>query len=206
MTAIDASITPRYGSTTPPKSARRMLLLLAAVFFLPFIVGTGLFWSGWRPEKFANHGQLLQPPLVLPESGLRDTEGNALPTSRLLGKWLLVKLGHEPCRAACDDELQQMQQVHVALNKEQSRVQRVFIAGDGVSSLAELHGRFPDLQLASLDSTSAGENWPRVFAGAGRELYLVDPLGNVIMRYDDPPDMRGVLKDLERLLKYSWIR
>ena len=206
MNAIDASIPLPNRSDPAPKSARRMLLLLAAIFFLPFIVGTGLFWSGWRPQKFANHGQLLQPPLVLPESGLSDIEGNALPTSRLRGKWLLVKLGHEPCRTACGDELQQMQQVHIALNKEQSRVQRVFIASDASQSLADLHGRFPDLQLARLDSTDSGKNWPRVFTGSGSELYLVDPLGNVIMRYDDPPDMRGVLKDLERLLKYSWIR
>lgn len=192
----------------PPSagSLRRMLLLLAAVFFLPFIVGTGMFWSGWRPEKFANYGQLVQPPLVLPESGLRDADGNALSTSSLHGKWLLVKLGHEPCLAACQDELQKMQHVHIALNKEQSRVQRVFIASDGASPLAELRNRFPDLRLASLDSTGAAENWRRVFDGAGRELYLVDPLGQLIMRYDDPPDMRGVLKDLERLLKYSWIR
>lgn len=206
MNAIDASIRLPHRSDPAPNSARRMLVLLAAVFFLPFIVGTGLFWSGWRPQKFANHGQLLQPPLVLPESGLRDAEGNALPTPRLLGKWLLVKLGREPCHTECQDELQQMQQVHIALNKEQSRVQRVFIASDAAQSLADLHGRFPDMQLARLDSTSAGESWTRVFTGAGRELYLVDPLGNVIMRYDDPPDMRGVLKDLERLLKYSWIR
>jgi len=206
MNAIDASIPLPNRSDPAPKSARRMLLLLAAIFFLPFIVGTGLFWSGWRPQKFANHGQLLQPPFVLPGSGLRDTEGNTLPASRLRGKWLLLKLGHEPCRKACEDELQQMQQVHIALNTEQSRVQRIFIASDAAQSLAELHVRFPDLQLASLDSSGAGENWRRVFTGAGRELYLVDPLGNVIMRYDNPPDMRGVLKDLERLLKYSWIR
>jgi len=206
MTAIDASIPLRHRSNLAPKSARRMLLLLATVFFLPFVIGTGLFWSGWRPQKFANYGQLLQPPPVLPESGLRDAEGNALPTSRLHGKWLLLKLGHEPCRAACEDELQQMQQVHIALNKEQSRVQRVFVASDATQSLAELHARFPDLQLARLDSTDGGKSWPRVLTGAGRELYLVDPLGNAIMRYDDPPDMRGVLKDLERLLKYSWIR
>ena len=206
MNAIDASIPLRHRSNLAPKSARRMLLLLATVFFLPFVIGTGLFWSGWRPQKFANYGQLLQPPPVLPESGLRDAEGNALPTSRLHGKWLLLKLSHEPCRAACEDELQQMQQVHIALNKEQSRVQRVFVASDATQSLAELHARFPDLQLARLDSTDGGKSWPRVLTGAGRELYLVDPLGNAIMRYDDPPDMRGVLKDLERLLKYSWIR
>jgi len=203
MSAIDASVPIQQ---TSPKSARGMLLLLAALFFLPFVVGTGLFWSGWRPEKFANRGELLQPPPMLPEAGLLDAEGQPLPTAELRGKWLLVKLGHEPCQATCQNDLQQMQQVHIALNKEQSRVQRVFIDGAASSSLAEVRRRFPDMSLARFASDRAGEPWRSVLAGAGRELYVVDPLGNVILRYDDPPDMRGVLKDLERLLKYSWIR
>jgi len=188
-----------------------MLLLLAAVFFLPFVVGSGLFWSGWRPTKFANHGELVQPPRVLPDDGLRDADGRALPTAELRGKWLLLRVAHAPCDAVCENDLHQMQQVHVALNKEQSRVRRVLVSvgaatGDEASSLAMLHRRFPDLALARLEPVAEHGAWRDVFSGSGHDIYLVDPLGNVMMRYADPPDLRGVLKDLERLLKYSWIR
>ena len=204
MNAISSTI-------VPPTSARRMLLLLAAVFFLPFAVGTGLFWSGWRPEKFANHGELLQPPRILPDGGLHHPDGNPLPTSELHGKWLLVMSNSEPCRVVCQQDLQQMLQVHMALNKEQSRVQRVFIssdvsARDSASSLAEAQSRFPDLVVGLWDSGAAKKTWQGILESSGRELYVVDPLGNVILRYAAPPDMRGVLKDLERLLKYSWLR
>jgi hypothetical protein len=48
--------------------------------------------------------------------------------------------------------------------------------------------------------------WKSVLEGTGQAIFIVDPLGNVMMRYAAPPDMRGILKDLERLLKYSWIR
>ena len=184
-----------------------MLFLLAAVFILPFAVGSGLFWSGWRPPKFINHGELLQPAIALPESGLLAIDGQALPTAALRGKWLLLRPSTAPCDATCENDLYQMQQLHLALNKEQSRVQRVFLAtGTTGDELASLRTRFPDLVLARPGTEANRASWGRIFSSAGREFYLVDPLGNVMMRYSDPADLRGVLKDLERLLKYSWIR
>lgn len=191
--------------------ARRMLLLLAVVFILPFAIGTGLFWLDWRPEKFGNYGELLQAPRQLPESGLRHADGRPFPSSALRGKWLLVLPVNGPCDSSCQQNLQQMRQVHVALNKEQDRLQRVLI-GSRASDRgddpvwAEMPRRFPDLVLATVSGDAAASDWNRVLGGTGREIYVVDPLGNVMMRYGDPIDMRGVLKDLERLLKYSWIR
>jgi hypothetical protein len=191
--------------------ARRTLLLLAAVFILPFAIGTGLFWLDWRPGKFANYGELLQPPLRLPDSGLRHVDGRPLPTAELHGKWLLVMPVSGQCDSTCQDTLQHLRQVHLALNKEQSRLQQVLIGrrnpdqGDD-AVWAELAQRFPDLVLATTPADAARPDWTRLLGGAGHETYIIDPLGNAIMRYRDPVDKRGVLKDLERLLKYSWIR
>jgi len=189
-------------------SAFPTLSLLAAVFLLPFIIGTGLFWSGWRPGKFINHGELLTPARPLPETGLSHADGRPFPRSELAGKWLLVLPVAGACDTPCLDNLQQMQNVHLALNKEQSRLQRVLISNGGPPP-ADLQSRFPGLVLGRINSTSSdatSEAWHSVLAGRGQTLYVVDPLGNVMMRYTDPGDMRGVLKDLERLLKYSWIR
>ena len=186
---------------TPP--AQFTLWLLAAVFVLPFVVGSGLFWSGWRPGTFVNHGELLQPPRLLPENGLRHADGRPLPRSQLLGKWLLLMPAGQSCDATCARALQQLRQVHIALNKEQSRVQRVFIStGAADPALGKMQQDSPDLLVASTTDIA----WRQALDGNGRTLYLVDPLGNIMMRYGDPADMRGVLKDLERLLKYSWIR
>ncbi len=191
---------------SPNRPARRTLLALVAVFFLPFIVGSGLFWSGWRPERFGNHGELLQTPRVLPESGLRHADGRPLPTSELRGKWLLALPVNAACATACQQQLQQMQQVHIALNKEQTRLRRVLISSVAEPAAADLQGRFPDLVMALAPAAQGGEAWHEVLDGSGQAVYIVDPLGNVMMRYADPGNMRGVLKDLERLLKYSWIR
>lgn len=203
--------TPVTATPASPKAARRMLLLLAAVFVLPFAIGTGLFWSGWRPANTIHHGELLQPVRPLPDSGLLTLDGQDLPTAALRGKWLLLRASAAPCDAACENDLYQMQQLHLALNKEQSRVRRVFLStGEGgrdeAEALAKLHARFSDLVLARPGTDASRAVWEPSINGSGRVLYLVDPLGNVMMRYTDPADLRGVLKDLERLLKYSWIR
>ena len=196
---------------TTPNSSRRTLLLLAALFILPFVIGSGLFWLDWRPEKFGNHGELIQPPRALPAVGLYRADGSPLPTAELLGKWLLVLPVKGSCNASCQNNLQGMLKVHIALNKEQNRMQRVLIVGDVSDSandppMVELQRLFPGLLVAAVQANVAAEAWHGALNGRGQDVFIVDPLGNVMMRYADPSDMRGVLKDLERLLKYSWIR
>jgi len=194
-----------------PNSSRRTLLLLAALFILPFVIGSGLFWLDWRPEKFGNHGELLQPTRALPAVGLYHADGRPLPTAELLGKWLLVLPVKGSCNATCQNNLQGMLKVHIALNKEQNRMQRVLIVGDVSDSandppMVELQRLFPGLLVAAVQANVAAEAWHGALNGRGQDVFIVDPIGNVMMRYADPSDMRGVLKDLERLLKYSWIR
>lgn len=202
------TVTPALKSRVP---GHRTLLLLAAVFILPFVIGTGLFWMDWRPGKSGNYGELLQPPRQLPESDLRHADGRPFPSSELRGKWLLVLPVSGLCDSFCEQTLQQMQQVHIALNKEQDRLQRVLITSGGSVRTddriwSEMSQRFPDLVLATLSAETAAFGWSRALGDTGREIYVVDPLGRVMMRYGDPIEMRGVFKDLERLLKYSWIR
>jgi len=188
-----------------PRSAQLTLLLLAAIFFLPFVIGSALFWLDWRPVKSGNHGELVQPPRPLPETGLQQADGRPMPTSELLGKWLLLLPAGESCNDMCQQNLQQMLQVHIALNKEQKRLRRVLIMSRVKEpALAEVQRRYPDLVVAIVNADAVV--WKKALDGHGEELFVVDPFGNIMLRYADPANMRGVLKDLERLLKYSWVR
>jgi len=190
-------------AAAPTRSSRLMLLCLAAVFFLPFMLGSGLFWLDWRPTRYANHGELLQPPRALPETGLRRIDGSPLPTAELRGKWLLVVAARRNCDEACQTTLQQLAQVQLALNQDQGRVQRVLVvADDDPENLQQVLRRFPDLVIAGLPSTTTA--WAGVLDAT--RVYVADPQANAMLRYGDAIDMRGVLKDLGRLLKYSWLR
>lgn len=191
-------------------SGQRTLLLVTALLALPFAVAVGLYWFEWRPAKLANHGQLIEPPQALPEDGLQLIDGKPLPTSELRRKWTLVMVNDVPCATPCQEDLHQIRQVQVALNKEMLRLRRVLL-GSSVAelradpALAALQRRYPDLIIAAPVAGEQGEPWRTILNGAGHRFYVVDPLGNVMMRYPERPQMQGMLRDLERLLKYSWV-
>lgn len=174
------------GADLPDRgSPLRMLLILAAVFVLPVVVGFGLFWSGWRPAVLRNHGELIQPPRALPSG-----EG-------LHGKWLLIVPARDGCAQSCQDALQRLQQAQAALGKDQGRVQRVVV---GTAPI-------PPLQGVTVISPSADETaWRSALDDFAPAAFVADPFGNVVMRYGQPIDARHVLRDMERLLKYSWVR
>lgn len=203
-------MTTERAARATPNAAWITLAALAAVFCLPLLIAGGLFWLDWRPARFDHHGELLQPPQPLPVADLRDADGRALPDAQWHGKWLLLVAVDAACDASCLATLQQMQRVHIALNKDQERLRRVLLVGDasaaagGREALAQVQRRFPDLLVATLPAAGAID--PAANATIGRQptIYLVDPLARVMMRYAQPT--RGVFKDLERLLKYSWIR
>lgn len=190
--------------------ARRTLLLIAALFALPFALASALYGFAWRPARLANHGELIEPPQALPENGLSDADGRPLPTVELRGKWTLVLVGQGECAALCREQLQQMRQVQVAQNKAMGRLRRVLL-GESVAALAAdaalpaIRQGYPDLLIAAPAAGGAGDAWRSALDGAAYRFYLVDPLGNVMMRYPEKAGMSGMRRDLERLLKYSWI-
>ena len=184
------------------RTARRTILLLLTLSLLPIAIGAGLYLSGWHPAKGGNHGELIQPPRPLPAAGLTREDGTPLPTSELGGKWTLVLAGDGACGDACTRSLQQMRQIQVALNKEMGRVRRLALVKDpSEAGVAGARAAQPDLLVARPDAA-----W-RATLGTAPEhrLYLIDPLGQLMMQYAPNADPKGVQQDLERLLKYSWV-
>lgn len=186
-----------------PGSGRRTLLLILALFTLPVLIAAGLFVFGWKPEKTGNYGELIQPPLLLPQAGLTGADGNLLSGEILRGKWLLLLAGSGPCDTGCRERLQHMRRVHVALNKNMDRVHRAWLNASSVAdpALPQLRQEIPDLLVAQPD----GPDWAALLPAAGHQLFIADPQGNVILRYPADAHAQGVRQDLERLLKYSWI-
>lgn len=180
-------------TVTAPAAGRRTLLLLIALFLLPVAIGAGLYAIGWRPARTVNYGELVRPPQPLPTEAL---------DAATRGHWLLVVADDHGCDDACRQRLWETRQVHVALAKEMDRVRRVLVTAEPLSDTTRetIVRTYPDLVV---DVPDAGR-WQQTL-GAGHGVFLVDPLGNLMMRYPDPPDPRGVHKDLERLLKYSWV-
>jgi cytochrome oxidase Cu insertion factor (SCO1/SenC/PrrC family) len=182
-------------------SPRVKLLLLAALFASP-IVASFIAYRFVQPQPTANYGELLLPPSPAPTHALGGEGGRPFTFSSLAGRWVLVMSDAGECPQACADKLTVMRQVRLALGREAGRIERVFVADDG---------RAPDPQaLAPYPGTVAAAKPPNVALppGAGNDrqhIYLVDPRGNVMMRWPAAPDLKRMHKDLQRLLKASQI-
>jgi cytochrome oxidase Cu insertion factor (SCO1/SenC/PrrC family) len=164
-----------------------MLLLLVAVLALPFIVAAALFVSGWRPAAAPHYGELL--PASAPLSLDALVIGAGPPTSALAGRWLLVAFEPQACAADCERRLDKLRRLHVALYKAMPRVKRVLLA-PGLPTLGQ-----SDLTIAAISS------WPTLDRPG---VYLVDPRGQAVLRYPQDAESKAMLKDIERLLRYSW--
>jgi hypothetical protein len=160
------------------------LVLVALVCVAPLILGTLAWFYGWAPGAAGNYGELMAPR-ALPGA----------PFDALRGKWVLVSFDAAACDAYCERKLYFMRQVRRAQGKDIARVERLWlIAGAGAPR--------PEL-LAAIEGTRIAPSSDAAFSPD--HIYLVDPLGNLMLRFPRDPDPSKMLKDLQRLLKYSRI-
>ena len=175
---------------------RRFLYLLVAVFFVPIFAAFVMYYGmDWRPAKQTNHGELYQPARPLPAAStvLRD-------------KWSLVYVGDGACDADCRTALVFARQTRLSLNQELTRVDRVLLATANCCDRAYLDAEHAGLTLVDGAAPALAE-FVAAFPTADRavSLFVVDPLGNLVMRYDVRQDPKGLLTDLKKLLKLSHI-
>jgi cytochrome oxidase Cu insertion factor (SCO1/SenC/PrrC family) len=172
-------------------SPRIKLALIVTACAAPFVLGTAAYFFGWSPGGRANYGELIVPrPLAGP------------PFDELRGKWVLVSFDAAACDAYCEKKLYFMRQVRTAQHKNMARVERLWLLTDAGRPRAELTAAIEGTRIAAQkDSTAAQE-----FTGNIRDhIYVVDPNGNLMMRFPRDPDPSKLLKDLERLLRLSQI-
>lgn len=199
-------------TTTGTKTRKRIsLVALFAIFLAPLLIATLLFYvfPEWRPVGTTNHGQLVTPVRPLPPFAMETLAGDSIDETFLRGKWTLVYLLRGRCDEPCAEQLYNIRQVRLAQGKNIDRLQRLLIwEGDGVGreDQLELQKHFPGQVIVPLsgqqeliDAFSLDEQQ----ALLARRIYLVDPLGNLMMTYEADDEPRGMIKDLERLLKYS---
>jgi cytochrome oxidase Cu insertion factor (SCO1/SenC/PrrC family) len=197
----------------------RLLVVLALVFFAPLGVAFYLYYgpSGWRPAGRVNHGDLIDPPRRLPALALPlvtggpvDNEtGPATDADFFKGKWTLLYWGAGACSLRCRTDLYDTRQVRLALNRDMGRVQRVFLAEGACCDMDFLRAEHPDLITvrATAKASPLLALLPRGGSGIGAadRVYLIDPLGNLMMSYAPDSDPKGMLEVLKRLLGLSQV-
>lgn len=183
--------------------APKTKFLLILGFFAAPMLGAVLAYFGWHPDKHKNYGSLLKvTPLSHAAGALID--GTPFALDSLKGKWVLVYLGPAGCDAACQRQLYYMRQSRLVLGKDQKRVARVWVVTNSRDPDPVLLRDHPGLYVWRPTDPAFSAQFPAARINASH-IYVVDPLGNLMMRFPENTDPKKLIKDMKLLLKASQV-
>lgn len=189
-------------------SSKRSFIILTASFLVPILLGTLVYI--YRDNlgigsKTVNYGTLITPARPTEPLDLQQGDKAANAKEVLQGKWTLLQIAPTECSQLCQDHLLLMKRIRTLMNEHMRRVRTVLVTHNGQADHTAMKEKYPDLVLThtnSAASTFIKQFEPHDMRSAA--IYLLDPLGNLMMVYPQAdPDAKKILKDLKRLLKYS---
>ena len=170
---------------------RRMLLAMFAIAFLTLGGSYLLFLSARDGGVWGttNQGEFVDPPLTVRELALKGSDGQLLTEG---GTWWLWVVADSDCLGECANAVHQLRQLHILLNRDSDRVQRGLLTDPGAAPA--LLSEYPGAQHLTGDLSALREG-----------IYIVDPIGNLVLYYPLSDAGKPVLTDLKKLLKLSQI-
>ncbi|ABM36202.1 conserved hypothetical protein [Polaromonas naphthalenivorans CJ2] len=160
-----------------------------------------------RPEGRRNFGELVDPQRPLPAIATQTLDGKAGQLTALKNQWLLLSVAGGACDVRCEQNLYFQRQLRESMGREKERMDRVWLVNDEAPVREAL---LPALAFATVLRVAAGDVAQWLEPAPGKRLqdhiYLVDPLGNLMMRFPADMDADAAAKakrDLERLLRAS---
>ena len=183
-----------------PAAARRKLLLIAAICIAPVAASYAFYYLSPR-GSFVNYGTLL-PTAPAPVPDGTRSDGTPFRLADLGGRWVLLVAPKGRCETPCERLLYSSRQARTMQGKEQDRIVRVLLVPEGAAPDAAMLAEHPGLVVAQVGAAARAG-----LPGTADAIYVIDPLGNLVLRYDaEPdPDIKGISRDLARLLKASGI-
>nr|WP_217916249.1 redoxin domain-containing protein [Duganella sp. BJB1802] len=191
------------------------MLLVLAVCAAP-LVGSYLTYYVIKPKGgVTNYGALIDPrDHPIPAMASTTLDGKPATLENYKGKWIMLKVGPSDCKQDCQDQLFAMRQLRTMQGKEMERIERVWLITDD-QPLDTLLMRVNDGTRMLRAPAAMVEQWLPLEQGAGDRaadhVYLIDPLGNLMMRFpkgavsSDTEKVKKVHKDISKLLKASAI-
>jgi cytochrome oxidase Cu insertion factor (SCO1/SenC/PrrC family) len=190
-----------------------IFLGLCLLFAVPFLIAWYMYSNNYVVgAKMSNNGQLISPALHMQALALKNEQGAGFDQENLRGKWIMMYVNTGACRKLCRKNLYFMRQIKTAMGKDQNRVERVlltFSRRPGVNTKRLVRKRYPGTVHVIADVNQYAhfvhQLQPKKVQVKAGELFIVDPKGNIMMRYSSQAKSRGEYKDLKRLLKASQI-
>jgi len=171
---------------------------MALLFFGPIVAGIIMYYAGTRNLN----GIPLSQPRTLPAEVMLLPDGTR---ATFGGRWSLLYVGRGDCDGTCKEALSRTSQVQRGLGEEKSRVQRFFISTTGAPDAAFLAADHPGLLVLTDKLTSRDAVLATLGEFAEGDVFIADPLGNVLLRFPAGTATKAIHQDLTRLLKASQI-
>lgn len=184
----------------PVTKSRGNLWLLAAISIAP-VLASYIAYYYWQPEGHVNYGELLEPRPT-PDPQLALVDGAPFRLSQLRNKWVLLVAQPGACDAYCRQQLVHIRQLRLAQGKDSDRVERVWLVTDDAGPDRQLLAQFPGMYTVRAAGSPLVAALPAARTPEDH-VYIVDVLGNLMMRYPRDADPRKMLKDVARLLRHS---
>ena len=179
------------------RRTRWTLVLLAAITLAPVIASYVAYYFFARDAQI-NYGKLIAAPA--PALSATRFDGTAFVLSDLRGKWVLLVVTGKDCNEDCERMLYATRQARTMQGREQDRVVRAMVLTGDQPPGNELIAQHAGLIVARGDARALA-----ALPSPGEAIYLIDPLGNLVLSYPADPDIKRLAKDLERVLRASSI-
>lgn len=188
------------------RSGRWKLLLVLLVCASPVIASYFTYFV-IRPDGRNNYATLVQPTRTMPDLGMRTLDGQVLRPEAFKDQWVLVVVAPGACPRACEDQLYMQRQLREMMGRERERIDKLWLIPDTDAvrpDLLEAVQATPAMRIARVDA-QALRAWLEPESGHTLEehLYVVDPMGEWMMRTPVPTDPAKFKRDLDRLLRAS---
>ncbi|MGH6611183.1 MAG: SCO family protein [Burkholderiaceae bacterium] len=186
------------------------LYALIAITILP-IVAAYIAYYVLPPSARTNYGTLIEPQRPTPALPLRNLDGSSFCLQELQGKWVFVMIDGGECDQRCADKLLMMRQQRAMTGKSRDQIERVWLITDDaplpIMLMREYEGtHFVRAPLQPVRSFLALP--PAADARLEDHIWVIDPSGNLMLRWPKNPDVNGIKRDVAKLLKVAagWIR
>lgn len=181
-----------------------MLIVVLLVCAAPLIASYFTYYV-IKPEKRTNYGTLIdQRAHPVPALATTTVDGRPQSLGALKGKWIMLMTAPGACAAACQQQLFAMRQLRLMQGKEMERIERVWLITDRAPLDTLVMREFDGTHMLRADAATV-KAWLPVDAGTGvdQHIYLIDPLGHLMMRFPADPEPHKVYTDIKKVLKAS---
>ena len=186
-----------------------IVIIMTLIFIAPLVVVMLMYRYDWHPASYS-YGELIKPIIKInvPDyfENAKNYSKENIVTGLMRDKWSLVYLTNE-CKSVCENRLYELRQIHVSFDKDIPRVQRILITSD--KNINKIQEKYPDLiilnsPLEEVAKLTLQFDTPKYKAINSENVYVVDPMSNLMMVYSNRIKPQEIRKDIIRLLKYSW--